>query len=92
MRYSECGTVQNGTFINICKRIKLNYKLLTKLYFKRLKTSVAEIGNVAFIALISKFNINGSPSKNPYIKTPLVMSFSLGVVIHFCHHCGTFRE
>ena len=26
---------------------------------------------------------NGSPSKNPDIKTPLVVSFSLGVVIHF---------
>ena len=26
---------------------------------------------------------NGSPSKNPDIKTPLVMSFSLGVIIHF---------
>ena len=26
---------------------------------------------------------NGSASKNPDIKTPLVVSFSLGVVIHF---------
>ena len=26
---------------------------------------------------------NGSPSKNPDIKTPLVMSFPLRVVIHF---------
>ena len=28
---------------------------------------------------------NGSPSKNPDIKTPLVVSFSLGVIIHFRH-------
>ncbi len=38
-----------------------------------------------FIALISKFNTNGSPPKNHDIKTPLVVSFSLRVVIHFCH-------
>ena len=31
----------------------------------------------------SLMKCNGSPSKNPDIKTPLVVSFSLGVVIHF---------
>ena len=30
-----------------------------------------------------KSQINGNPSKNPDIKTPLVVSFSLGDVIHF---------
>ena len=33
----------------------------------------------------SLIKCNGSPSKNPDIKTPLVVSFSLGVVIHFRH-------
>ena len=33
--------------------------------------------------LVAQFEINGSPSKNPDIKTPLVVSFLLGVVIHF---------
>ena len=37
----------------------------------------------SFNAFVLTYTCNGSPSKNPDIKTPLVASFSLEFVIHF---------
>ena len=36
--------------------------------------------------------VNGNPSKNPDIKSPLVVSFSLGVAIHFLPLAALWRQ
>ena len=53
------------------------YKKAVILVIKRLS---GHFGSDKFSVI---FKNNGSPSKNLYIKTPLVASFSLRVVIHF---------